>query len=55
VVAVERVGYQLTKYALNSSGHCAACGTAIPGRWSARGASTGAAALWFERRPRRIL
>jgi pyruvate formate lyase activating enzyme len=54
-VAVERVGYQLTKYALDAEGRCAACVTSIPGRWSSDGAKTGPAALWFERRPRRVV
>jgi pyruvate formate lyase activating enzyme len=53
-VAVERTGYQLTGYRIDASGCCAACGTAIPGRWSPAGAVTGAAGLWFERSPVRI-
>jgi pyruvate formate lyase activating enzyme len=54
-VAVDRVGYQLTGYAIDTAGRCEACGTAIPGRWSPRGARTGPAGLWFERRPQRFV
>jgi pyruvate formate lyase activating enzyme len=54
-VAVERVGYQLTRYAIDAGGACAACGTIIPGRWSPAGAVTGAPGLWFERRPLRLI
>jgi pyruvate formate lyase activating enzyme len=54
-VAVERIGYQLTAYAIDSAGHCTACGTSIPGHWSPHGAVTGAPGLWFERRPRRFV
>jgi pyruvate formate lyase activating enzyme len=54
-VAVERVGYQLTAYALDPAGRCTACGTTIPGRWSSHDVATGPAALWFERRPQRIV
>ena len=52
---VERLGYQLTAYALDPDGRCTACGTSIPGRWSPDGAKTGPPALWFERRPQRIV
>lgn len=54
-VAVDRTGYQLTSYAIDENGSCAACGTSIPGRWPPHGTVTGPAALWFERRPTRIL
>jgi pyruvate formate lyase activating enzyme len=54
-IAVERVGYQLTSYAIDSTGSCAACGTAIPGRWSPDGAVARPAALWFERQPHRFV
>jgi len=54
-VAVDRIGYQLTGYAIDSAGRCTACGTAIPGRWSPHGAVTGPAGLWPERRPLRFV
>jgi len=54
-VAVDRIGYQLTRYAIDSAGRCTACGTAIPGRWSPHGAVTGPPGLWFERRPQRFV
>jgi pyruvate formate lyase activating enzyme len=54
-VAVNRIGYQLTGYAIDASGRCTTCGTAIPGRWSLEGAVTRPAGLWFERRPVRLV
>lgn len=52
---VERVGYQLTRYAIDSVGRCTACSTPVPGRWSPDGAITGPPALWFDRRPQRFV
>jgi pyruvate formate lyase activating enzyme len=54
-VAVDRIGYQVTGYAIDSAGRCKVCGAAVPGRWSPRGAATGPPALWFERRPQRFV
>jgi len=53
-VLVDRIGYQLTGYAIDSEGRCAACGTSVPGRWAPYGAVTRPAGLWFERRPLRF-
>ena len=53
--AVERIGYQVTSYAIDPSGRCNACNVVIPGRWSADGAVTGPPGLWFERRPVRFV
>ena len=33
---IERYGYLIKKYRLTPDGHCPACATAIPGRWSPR-------------------
>ena len=33
---IERYGYLIKDYRLTPDGHCPACATAIPGRWSAR-------------------
>jgi pyruvate formate lyase activating enzyme len=54
-VAVNRIGYQLTGYAIDSAGRCTACGTVIPGCWSPHGAVTRPPGLWFERRPIRFV
>lgn len=54
-VVIDRIGYQLTGYAIDSAGRCTACGTAIPGRWSPHGAVKGPPGLWFERRPQRFV
>lgn len=54
-IAVGRIGYQVTSYAIDSAGRCETCGHSIPGRWSPHGARPGAPGLWFERRPRRFL
>jgi pyruvate formate lyase activating enzyme len=54
-IVINRTGYQLTDYAIDLAGNCSFCGFEIPGIWSSRGAITGPAALWFERRPSRIL
>ncbi|MFN8573754.1 MAG: AmmeMemoRadiSam system radical SAM enzyme [Gemmatimonadaceae bacterium] len=54
-VVVDRIGYQLTAYAIDAEGRCEACETAIPGRWASGGAVTGPAGLWFERRPVRFV
>ena len=33
---IERYGYSIQQYNLTSQGHCPACDTAVPGRWSKR-------------------
>ena len=33
---IERYGYSIQQYNLTSQGHCPACHTAVPGRWSKR-------------------
>ncbi|KAF1694140.1 AmmeMemoRadiSam system radical SAM enzyme [Pseudoxanthomonas koreensis] len=52
---VERMGYQVTGYALDAAGQCAACATRVPGRWSPQGAVVRPAGLWFERQPQRFV
>lgn len=54
-IVVARTGYQLTSYAIDDIGRCTGCRTSIPGRWAPHSTVTGPAALWFERRPTRIL
>jgi pyruvate formate lyase activating enzyme len=35
-VLITRYGYHIQRYAITPSGACSSCGTAMPGRWSAR-------------------